>query len=112
MVRKRKGFTLIEMVIVMLIISMLLLLIVPNLAEQKNVAQTRADEAVTETIQSQVNMSNADEVNKYKGPDKLKDWPALSSKQRNRAKSLKLYINEKGKVVSSDPSSKVINDAS
>ncbi|KRL67627.1 competence type IV pilus major pilin ComGC [Companilactobacillus versmoldensis] len=56
--QKRKGFTLIEMVIVMFIISLLLLLIVPNLAQQKQKAEEKSKEAFIEVVQNQVDLED------------------------------------------------------
>lgn len=52
----RKGFTLIEMVIVLFIISLLLLLMIPNLVKQKDGAQKKSDEALRTTIVTQAQM--------------------------------------------------------
>ncbi|MFS1663929.1 competence type IV pilus major pilin ComGC [Streptococcus sp. zg-JUN1979] len=56
--RKAKAFTLIEMLIVLVIISVLLLLFVPNLAKQKdNVTQT-GNAAVVKVVESQAELYN------------------------------------------------------
>ena len=52
----RQGFTLIEMVIVLAIISLLMLIVVPNLNDQRNRAATRQKEALTEVVQNQAEM--------------------------------------------------------
>lgn len=56
MKKTRKAFTLIEMVIVLFIISLLLLIMIPNLAEQKKKATERSDEAFETTIKNQEEM--------------------------------------------------------
>ena len=48
-----KGFTLVEMVIVIAIIAMLILLIVPGLSKQKDRATSKTDEALRTTIETQ-----------------------------------------------------------
>lgn len=53
---KVKGFTLIEMVIVVAIIAMLTLLIIPNVVNQRNKAQKNSDTAFVQTIQTQVDL--------------------------------------------------------
>lgn len=53
LLRNRKGFTLIEMLIVLFIVGLLMLLMIPNLASQQEKAQKRADEAIIEVIQTQ-----------------------------------------------------------
>src|SRR5690554_768961 len=54
-VRKNtKGFTLIEMMIVLLIISILLLIAVPNLTKNKKMANEKGCEATIELIKTQM----------------------------------------------------------
>lgn len=48
------GFTLIEMLIVILIISILLLIAVPNMAKNSNVVKEKSCEATIQLLQSQV----------------------------------------------------------
>ncbi|MBM7633695.1 competence type IV pilus major pilin ComGC [Geomicrobium sediminis] len=50
----QKGFTLIEMMIVLLIISILLLVAVPNMVKNSDVAHSKSCEATIDLIQSQV----------------------------------------------------------
>lgn len=52
----RKGFTLIEMVIVLFIISLLLLIMIPNLVEQKNHANQRSNDAFRTTLKTQAEL--------------------------------------------------------
>lgn len=52
----RRGFTLIEMVIVLAIISLLMLIVVPNLNQQRKQAAGRQQEALTEVVQNQAEM--------------------------------------------------------
>lgn len=52
--KTQKGFTLIEMLIVLTIISVLLILIVPNLSQQNETVQARGCDALIEMAQSQV----------------------------------------------------------
>lgn len=51
--KRVKGFTLVEMVIVIAIIAMLILLIVPGLSKQKERATSKTDEALRTTIETQ-----------------------------------------------------------
>ncbi|WP_257009821.1 competence type IV pilus major pilin ComGC [Evansella halocellulosilytica] len=50
----QRGFTLIEMIIVLLIISILLLIIVPNMTRNQSVANDMGCEATIELLQTQV----------------------------------------------------------
>jgi len=52
----RKGFTLIEMVVVLAIIALLMLIVIPNLNTQRNNASKRQAEALTEVVQNQAEM--------------------------------------------------------
>jgi competence protein ComGC len=54
--KRRKGFTLIEMAIVIFIISLLMLLILPNLNQQRKNAQKIHAEAMVSTVQTQVDL--------------------------------------------------------
>lgn len=51
---ERRGFTLIEMTIVLFIISLLILIIIPNLSNQRKHAQGIHSNAMVSVVQSQV----------------------------------------------------------
>lgn len=51
-----KGFTLVEMLVVLLIISVLMLLFVPNLSKQKDVVQEKGNAAVVKVVESQMEL--------------------------------------------------------
>lgn len=53
MFNNERAFTLIEMIIVMLVISVLLLLIIPNLANQSENVNDKGCEALKEIVQTQ-----------------------------------------------------------
>lgn len=52
--KMREGFTLIEMTIVLFIISLLILIIIPNLSNQRKHAQSVHSSAMTEVVQAQI----------------------------------------------------------
>ena len=58
--KKVKGFTLIEMLIVLGIISILLLLFVPNLSKQKEAIQKKGDAAIVKVVESQMDIYELD----------------------------------------------------
>ena len=58
--KKVKGFTLIEMLIVLGIISILLLLFVPNLSKQKEAIQKKGDAAIVKVVESQIDIYELD----------------------------------------------------
>ncbi|MBP2623609.1 competence type IV pilus major pilin ComGC [Streptococcus oricebi] len=51
-----EGFTLIEMLVVLLIISVLLLLFVPNLSKQKDAVSDTGNAAVVKVVESQAEL--------------------------------------------------------
>lgn len=54
--KKVKAFTLVEMLVVLGIISLLLLLFVPNLSQQKDAVQKKGDAAVVKVVESQMEL--------------------------------------------------------
>lgn len=54
MLKNQGGFTLIEMMIVLVIISILLLIVVPNMTKNQEIANEKGCEATIELIKSQV----------------------------------------------------------
>lgn len=50
---KKKAFTLVEMLVVLGIISVLLLLFVPNLSKQKEAVKEKGNEAIVKVVESQ-----------------------------------------------------------
>ncbi|MFC0561654.1 competence type IV pilus major pilin ComGC [Halalkalibacter alkalisediminis] len=52
--KKEDGFTLVEMLIVLMIISVLLLIIVPNMSKNTDVANGKGCEATVKLLQAQV----------------------------------------------------------
>ncbi|HFI0106989.1 TPA: competence type IV pilus major pilin ComGC [Streptococcus suis] len=53
---KNKAFTLVEMLVVLGIISLLLLLFVPNLSKQKEAVQEKGNAAVVKVVESQMEL--------------------------------------------------------
>ncbi|NVY97095.1 prepilin-type N-terminal cleavage/methylation domain-containing protein [Lactobacillus sp. DCY120] len=87
---KHSAFTLIEMVIVLFIISLLMLIIIPNINQQKKAARSKTDNAFKTTLQTQVNM--------YDGSNPTWDALAkdkyLSNSQLKKATSDGYTIND------------------
>ncbi|GAK48013.1 competence protein ComGC [Secundilactobacillus oryzae JCM 18671] len=54
--KKREGFTLIEMAIVLFIISLLILIVIPNIGSQRDHAQKIHSHAMKTVIQTQIDM--------------------------------------------------------
>ncbi|MDQ0158616.1 competence type IV pilus major pilin ComGC [Alkalibacillus salilacus] len=60
MLKNQKGFTLIEMLIVMLIISVLLLLTIPNVVKHNQLVDDKGCDAFVDLVQSQVQLYKLD----------------------------------------------------
>ena len=56
---RQKGFTLIEMMIVLMIISILLMIAVPSMTKSNEVVKSKSCEATMKLVQSQVAAYNA-----------------------------------------------------
>ena len=99
---KKKGFTLIEMVIVIAIVVMLLIIIAPNLVRQKENAQRNTDKAFVTTLQTQVELYNDEHKDKKLTNDlsPLKsESNYLTEKQKNELNKYELH---NGKVALKD----------
>ncbi|MBG9988536.1 prepilin-type N-terminal cleavage/methylation domain-containing protein [Aerococcaceae bacterium DSM 111176] len=53
--RKRNGFTLIEMLIVLVIVALLMAIIIPNVAGQRDRIEAQGAENITEIVTTQLN---------------------------------------------------------
>lgn len=67
------GFTLLEMLIVMIIITILILLIVPNIAKQSEGIHSSGCEALVQTVQTQVQAYQLEEKSYPPTLNALKD---------------------------------------
>ena len=85
---KKKGFTLIELLVCLFIIGLMMLLIIPNIAQQRKTAQDKADNAIMKVVETQ-QQSYMLEHNTKEVPDaqKLKDEGFIDDNQ------LKAYNN-------------------
>lgn len=54
MIKNEKGFTLIEMLIVLLVISVLLIITIPNMSKNSNSVKAKGCEALQKTVEAQV----------------------------------------------------------
>ena len=53
LLKKKKGFTLIELLICLFIIGLMMLLIIPNIARQREKAQEKSDAAIVKVVENQ-----------------------------------------------------------
>lgn len=91
-----KGFTLIEMSLVLFVISFLLILFIPNLSGRQDGAAETGNEAMETVILNQIDLYRMDNENKY--PDsltELKSKDYLTDKQLERANELFTYSGGK-----------------
>ncbi|MGG5316908.1 competence protein ComGC [Enterococcus sp. AZ071] len=58
--KKLEGFTLLEMMVVLFVISILLLLFVPNIMKQKDSAQGKNDESIAKVVETQMEVYELD----------------------------------------------------
>lgn len=68
--RCKKGFTLVEMLVVLMIISILLLIAIPNMTKNNEVANDKGCEATVKLLQSQVSVYQLEEK---KAPTSITD---------------------------------------
>lgn len=88
------GFTLIEMILVLFVISVLMLLIVPNVVEQKKKVDQKGTEALLTVVQTQVELYEMDTNKKAASFDDLKT-AYLNDKQLAQAKDRLVISNGK-----------------
>ena len=90
---KKKGFTLIELLVCLFIIGLMMLLIIPNIAKQRETAQNQSDEAIVKVIETQQQAYMLDNNTREK-PDvqTLKDKDYITEDQK------KAYENRKKKT--------------
>jgi len=58
--KKLSGFTLLEMLVVLFVISLLLLLFVPKLINQKDSATKKSDAAIAKVVETQIEVFELD----------------------------------------------------
>ena len=90
---KKKGFTLIELLVCLFIIGLMMLLIIPNIAQQRQIAQKQSDEAIVKVIQTQQQAYMLD--NKTK---EIPDVQTLMDKKYITEDQKKAYENRENKT--------------
>ena len=96
LLKKKKGFTLIELLICLFIIGLMMLLIIPNIANQRQKAQEKSDAVIVKVIENQQELYQLDKNVKEK-PDvsTLKNDGYITQEQ------LDSYNKAKGKTQTS-----------
>ncbi len=95
-VKNERAFTLIEMMIVLMIISILLLIAIPNMTKNNSVAQERSCEATIDLLQAQVGAYYI-EMKKY--PEQLEDLKGTYVDNITCPDGTLLVLNSERKVV-------------
>ena len=91
--KNKQGFTLMEMVLVLFIISVLMLMIIPNVANTKKSVETKGADALAVVVQTQANMYELDTGTEATSFTELNAGGYLSMKQKTEAEA-KLTITD------------------
>ena len=98
LLKKKKGFTLIELLICLFIIGLMMLLIIPNIAKQREEAQKKSDTAIVKVVENQHQLyllENKDDTastnseNAKPNPDILKEKGYITQEQYDAYKKVK-----------------------
>lgn len=97
--KDNRGFTLIEMLFVLLIISVLIILVVPNLSGKSEDISDKGCQALSSVVQAQVDSFRIDEKRYPAGFEELVKLEYITSEQKNcpNGKELK-YDKKTGKI--------------
>ena len=98
MLRKREAFTLLEMSIVLFIISLLILIVLPNLTAQRKSAKRIHRDAMVSVVQTQVDEYANDGGNENVSLEELRDARYLTAAQVKKAHEHHIVIVD-GKVI-------------
>ncbi|WP_319471458.1 competence type IV pilus major pilin ComGC [uncultured Trichococcus sp.] len=79
--KNKEAFTLMEMVLVLFIISVLMLMIIPNVANTKKSVETKGADALAVVVQTQANMYELDTGSEAESFSVLNTEGYLSKKQ-------------------------------
>ncbi|MUV39649.1 Type II secretion system protein [Lentibacillus sp. JNUCC-1] len=82
MLKNEKGFTLIEMLIVLMVISVLLILIVPNLLNRGENVQEKGCKALVAVVQAQVDQYTIEKSEKPRSLQDLVTHNYINKEQR------------------------------
>lgn len=87
-VAKKDAFTLIEMVVVLFIITLLILIILPNVGAQRKKAQSTGDEAFISTVETQRELYQNAHGGGVPTLSQLKSEGYLTQRQYKRAQQI------------------------
>lgn len=98
MLKNESAFTLVEMLIVLLIISVLIILIVPNLSNSSKGIDDQGCEALITVAQAQVNLFYLEKRSYPETLQDLVDEGYLTDKQTKCTNNQELTINDENNV--------------
>ena len=84
---RRRAFTLLEMAIVLFIISLLVLIVLPNLSTQREHATKIHENAMTNVVQTQLDLYENDTGQRAQSIDQLVENQYLTAAQAHKATS-------------------------
>ncbi|UUV98678.1 hypothetical protein G314FT_08320 [Vagococcus luciliae] len=90
--KKNDGFTLLEMLIVLLVIAVLIILFVPNLSKQQASINKQGDDALSKVIQTQTEMYYLDNNERPKDLDELVQGGYISKEQKDKAEKIGIKV--------------------
>lgn len=99
MLRNKKGFTIVEMLVVIGVIALLLLLIIPNIAEKQKLINSKGCEALKETVNSQINLYELQHDKKPKDINELVKGGFLKEEQTKCRDNKKIVIKDEQALI-------------
>ncbi len=93
MLKEEKGFTLIEMLIVLAVITLLLILVVPNLATQNEKIQQNSEETMIKMAENQTQAYYIDHGRKPTSIQQLVDGKYLSSAELSNGQRILTFVD-------------------
>ncbi|MDR0691107.1 MAG: prepilin-type N-terminal cleavage/methylation domain-containing protein [Streptococcaceae bacterium] len=83
--KEMAGFTLVETLIVLLILSILILIMIPNLMQHKDFAEKKSDEALVHVVESQMTMYELEKAtNKKPSLEELESADFITKDQKEK----------------------------
>lgn len=99
MLKNRKGFTIVEMLVVIGVIALLLLLIIPNIGEKQKIINNKGCEALKETINSQISLYELQHNKKPKNINELVKEGYLKEEQTKCRDNKKITIKDDQAII-------------
>lgn len=93
MFKNNSGFTLVEMLIVLLIISVLIILIVPTISDSSKSINEKGCTALTSVVQNQIDLYYLEKGSYPEDMEQLKDSGYITEAQTECPNGIKLKIN-------------------